>query len=70
MRQINEERLVLMFGNELHSLLGVSLGDRGLVRRAFDDLFVSHQRDVEVFGFGLPKCLATAGRIVDAIHVV
>src|ERR1019366_2745261 len=42
-RKVEEERVVLVGGNELDRLLGVAGGERVLFGRRFDDLFIAHQ---------------------------
>ena len=43
MGQVYEERLVLVFLDERDGTVGVAAGDRSLIDRQFNDLFVFHQ---------------------------
>ena len=71
MGEIEEERLLLVLLHEPNGFLGVTLGQRGLVNRALDDLRVAHQRHVEAVEIGiLGHALRPAELLADPIAVV
>src|SRR5262245_4985580 len=69
--EVEEEWLFPIRLDELHRILGVPLGERVLVGRAFDDPVVAHERHVPVLDLRLEESGAALGPAVrHAVHVV
>src|SRR5690606_17781790 len=68
-RNIQEEWLALVLGNKLYCFFGIPSGNGMLICRAFNDLFIPHQRYIEVLDRRVHHNHST-WPLADAIHIV